>query len=222
MEIKQLKLFMTICEDMSYQTAAEKLSADKKVIAEEISTLEQTLNCTLFECLNDQLYLTPKGQIMKLLGASLIEDYNQLISAVKEQQHENIRVGVTESLCTGGFPEFISGFLSDSPDTKIIYIFNSNSEIITLLQGKKIDIAFVEETEEKYKNLKIFRFNHNQSISSLPDATGQLMNLPGNEVFFQQGQMMIHKDKKINADLRSLIINTLSICGENRSVHKKK
>ena len=66
MELKQLKTFVVVAENMSFSKAAKILNFAQSSISDQIKLLENDLNCQLFERLGRKIYLTHNGE--KLLS----------------------------------------------------------------------------------------------------------------------------------------------------------
>ncbi|AEM78504.1 transcriptional regulator, LysR family [Thermoanaerobacter wiegelii Rt8.B1] len=77
MNLRQLKIFLTVCESGSMSKAAKKLYMTQPSISQTISELEQELNVKLFERMNKKLLLTYAGEVLK--------EYAKRISSLVEE-----------------------------------------------------------------------------------------------------------------------------------------
>jgi len=65
MNLRQLRIFLTVCQEGSMSKAAKKLYMTQPSISQTIGELEQELNIKLFEKINKHLYLTYPGEILR-------------------------------------------------------------------------------------------------------------------------------------------------------------
>ncbi len=62
MDLKKLETFIYVAEQSSFTKAAEKLGYTQSAVSFQIKELEKELNTALFERINHNIKLTPKGR----------------------------------------------------------------------------------------------------------------------------------------------------------------
>lgn len=150
MEIRQLKIFMIVCDEMSFTKAAKKLSYAQSTISDNIQALEKSIGYSLFERLGKRIYLTEKGKLSKDLGKKLIIEYDYVLNTITENEKETIRIGITESLCSYKFPDFFRNFLLKNTNIQIHFEIKRDKDIIEMLRKSTIYIGFT--LDEKIDN----------------------------------------------------------------------
>ena len=62
MDLKQLKTFITLADNMNYTKTAAQLGYAQSSISAQIQQLEQELNTQLFDRIGKKIYLTSAGE----------------------------------------------------------------------------------------------------------------------------------------------------------------
>lgn len=62
MDLKKLETFIYVADQSNFTKAAEKLGYTQSAVSFQIKELEKELNTALFERINHNIKLTPKGQ----------------------------------------------------------------------------------------------------------------------------------------------------------------
>ena len=73
MENFRLKVFRSVCEQLSFRRAAEELHLSQPAITQQVKALEDELGTRLFDRTGGRVVLTPAGRILKKRAAELAE-----------------------------------------------------------------------------------------------------------------------------------------------------
>ena len=74
----RMQTFLTVCEEMNYTKAAERLHITQPAVSQHIHYLEQHYGCALFTFTGKKLNLTNAGKL--------------LLNAMQTQQHDETRL----------------------------------------------------------------------------------------------------------------------------------
>ncbi|MFT5520190.1 MAG: DNA-binding transcriptional LysR family regulator, partial [Enterobacterales bacterium] len=74
MEFSQLQAFISVAHNRSFSITAQQLHLSQPAISKRISTLEQQLNCELFDRIGHQVQLTEAGQRLLPRAIKIIQD----------------------------------------------------------------------------------------------------------------------------------------------------
>lgn len=163
MEIKQLKVFIKVCEKMSFTKAAKELNYAQSTVSDIISTLESELATKLFDRIGKRVYLTHKGEVLLDLGTKLISDYNALIKQFDESKNQ-IRIGIIETLCSYKFPDFFRLFLEKLDGVEIQFKILRCDEILDSLKTNQIDIAYTLDEYHEHNDFTTFVLTHEEIV----------------------------------------------------------
>lgn len=181
MEIKQLKIFLSVCEHMSFTKAAKALNYSQSTISDHIKKLEGSLNTKLFNRMNRDIFLTDQGE--KLIGYArkIIELEREATLKISDTSVKVIHVGILESLVSYKFPAFFRKFLEENTDCRIVFKIARCEALTDLLRRDVIDIAFTldEPIKEKdidstllFKEEIVLAATASQSIKDVKDLNG--------------------------------------------------
>ncbi len=146
LEIRHLKYFLAVAEELHFRKAAERLYISQPGLSRQIKQMEDDLGILLFERHNRKVALTKAGEYLKkeltrnLKQLDDIIDHAQLINEGKRGQ---LKFGYVGSAMQQIIPELLLNFRNEHPDI----IFNlkemDNQKQIDSLLDYTIDIGFV-------------------------------------------------------------------------------
>src|SRR4051794_13064194 len=64
MEIRQLEYFITLCEELHFTRAAQKLYIAQPTLSHQIKVLEQEMGVLLFDRIGKRISLTEAGEVL--------------------------------------------------------------------------------------------------------------------------------------------------------------
>lgn len=109
MDIDQLRTFLAVVETGSFLGASRVVHVTQSTVSIRIRTLEQSLNCQLFERSKSGARLTPSGQRLVGNATAMVRLWTQsrLDVAMSQKQDTVLRIGAQQSLWDG----FLVGWL---------------------------------------------------------------------------------------------------------------
>lgn len=163
MEIRQLKIFLKVCETMNFTKAAKELSYAQSTISDSIKMLEQSLDVKLFDRIGKKVYLTSKGQELKISGNKVMEQYELLMNQMIKG-NERIRIGITETLCSYKFPDFFRAFLEKERHVEFQFKILRCEDIADCLRKNEIDIAYTLDEAANPDDLNSFLLSNEEIV----------------------------------------------------------
>lgn len=154
MEIKQMKIFLSVCKYLSFTETARVLNYSQSTISETIINLEKSLNVKLFDRIKRKIYITDKGKHLKIHCLKILLLHDEAISDIMDNKNYTINVGITESLCSYKFPSFFRNYLLENENINFCFKIARCEEIPDLLRNNSIDIAFTLDEKMEYSNIK--------------------------------------------------------------------
>lgn len=122
MELKNLRTFLAVVDQGSYQRAAESLGYSQSTITVQIRHLEEELGVPLFERVGRRMVLTEAGeQALPLTRAPLL-DAERLMGRVREDQALSgvLRVDMAETLLCYRMQPVIRAFRRRAPQVRLV------------------------------------------------------------------------------------------------------
>lgn len=158
MNIRQLKYFLAVAENLNFTKAAEKYYISQTAITQQIQSLEKELNVKLFNRTNRHVELTPSGEVFVKEAESLI---NHTKEAIERTQIAS--TGFTGSLSIGfvkgyeqtSFSKLIQSFHSKFPNISLFLVRDNTEKLYSdLVNKKRYDVIFnINYKLEKYDSI---------------------------------------------------------------------
>lgn len=145
MNIRQLQIFKTVCEEGSITKAAQKLYISQPAVSTTIIELEEYLGFDLFDRVSRNIVLNEKGQVFLNKAVILLDHYNDLHdSFVSIDEKARIKIGSSITLSIDKLPEVIKTFKNTYPDTPIEVVVKNAEDIEDMLKNHEIDLGLIE------------------------------------------------------------------------------
>ncbi|MGA9705429.1 LysR substrate-binding domain-containing protein [Pseudomonas sp.] len=146
MDLKQLRYFVAVAEELHFGRAATRLFISQPALSFDIKKLESQLDIQLLNRNNKSVSLTNAGQV-------LLDEARYLLLRAEQAKRLTLRsaqgfagrlsVGFVNSVLYRGLPQAVKTFEQDHPDTEIVLMEMNSAEQAQALQRGQIDIGFV-------------------------------------------------------------------------------
>ncbi|TMV52851.1 LysR family transcriptional regulator [Paenibacillus mesophilus] len=96
MELRYLEYFMTMCQELHFTRASEKLGISQPTLSQQIRALEQETDTLLFDRVGKKVVVTEAGKILYRHCVRMFDELGQAQSAIRELkglQRGEIRIG---------------------------------------------------------------------------------------------------------------------------------
>lgn len=145
MTIRHLKIFITVAECGSMNTAARELYLSQPTISQAIRELEEYYDTRLFDRLSRRLHITPAGQELLNNAYQVVGQFNQLERNMQKKNHKDIiRIGSTITIGSCLISNVLNDFQEAMPEIET-YTFIGNTHMIEeKILKSELDIALVE------------------------------------------------------------------------------
>jgi DNA-binding transcriptional LysR family regulator len=144
MELKRLKYFMAVAEELHFGRAAARLDMAQPPLSRQIAQLERDLEVQLFDRSRSQIRLTQAGEtllirVRDLLG-TLDSTYRE-VRGIGQGGAGRLRIAFVGSATYGPLPSLIKSFRSHYPDVELALSAMNNADQKRALIQREIDIA---------------------------------------------------------------------------------
>jgi DNA-binding transcriptional LysR family regulator len=137
MEIRHLRYFVAVAEELNFRRAAERLFIAQPPLSQQIQDLEEELGVLLFDRTHRQVRLTAAGQVF-------LEDAYQLLAQVDRAKGRakraskgelgQLTIGYTSFVHCPLFPTILQQYRALYPDVEIVL-----RDLVTIEQMKQLD-----------------------------------------------------------------------------------
>ena len=146
MDIRTLRYFITVAEELNITKAAGKLHMSQPPLSNQIRNLESELNTTLFIRGKRHLELTESGQILYRRAKEIIkltEKTESEILSMGEGMSGTIAIGLVEGMAPDIAAEWFAGFISKYPNVRFRILDGSSDDLIEKMRGGIISLAVI-------------------------------------------------------------------------------
>ncbi|RKE36439.1 DNA-binding transcriptional LysR family regulator [Paraburkholderia sp. BL23I1N1] len=147
MELRHLRYFLAIAEELHFTRAAERVGIGQPPLSQQIKQLEEELGAPLFLRTARGVALTAAGEAFRPHAEAAIREAERAELAVRRVacgEQGNIHIGFTSSASFNPLvPAIISSFREVNPDVEINLVEETSSSLLTHLANTKLDIAFL-------------------------------------------------------------------------------
>jgi DNA-binding transcriptional LysR family regulator len=145
MELRHLRYFVAIGEELNFTRAAERLRIAQPPLSQQIRQLEEELGVTLLQRNSRPLRLTGAGELLLARARALLADFEVAVADVRRigrGQAGKLNVGFVGSAMFAGLPDMIGAYREQYPDVELALDEMLAAEIADALQRRRIDVGF--------------------------------------------------------------------------------
>jgi DNA-binding transcriptional LysR family regulator len=179
MEVRQLQIFRTLAEELSFTRTAEKVNTVQSNVTAQIKALEEELGIPLFDRLGRRVTLTDAGRNFLPFASQALAAMDQGQRALQTGAEPSgpLRIGAAESLLTYRLPEVLRAFRRHFPHVELIFRPYVNATIALELEAGKFDMVIHGDDLQPYSSIKSNRLR-TERVLLLSDATHPLASRP--------------------------------------------
>ncbi len=148
MELRHIRYFMAVAEEMNFTRAAEKLSIAQPPLSRQIKDLEEELGARLFERSSHSLRLTEEGILFKQYASRILELESRSkddIAGMAVGLRGRISIATVEGYGPHLLAGWISGFHEKNPYVQYDLWTGTTDEIVNRIHKGLCDMAVVME-----------------------------------------------------------------------------
>lgn len=145
MELKQLRYFVAVAEELHFGRAARRLFISQPALSFDIRKFEAQLGVQLLERTNKAVTLTNAGYVLLEEARRLLEQADEVRRIAARSAHGlagRLRIGFVNSMLYRGLPAAVRRFEADHPAVEVVLREMNTIEQVHALQRFHIDLGF--------------------------------------------------------------------------------
>lgn len=150
MELRQLKTFVVVAEELHFGRAALKLKIAQPAVTAQIQALEKEIGVQLLERTTRRVHLTEGGKVFYNQCLLILRDVDRsfaMTQAVTGKDLLKITIGTIHPATFGILPKFIARIKERYPDS-LVHIHNGTTEsIVREIEHGHVNLAFIRPIE---------------------------------------------------------------------------
>lgn len=146
MDLRQLRCFIAVAEELHFGRAAERLGFAPPALSRQISALEDELGVSLLTRTTRQVALTRAGLIMLEEAKGILVRMERASRAVREASLASskvLRVGAIDAASSSFVPEALVTFRTRHPGVEIKFVEAMTAPLVQMLEAGKLDLALL-------------------------------------------------------------------------------
>jgi DNA-binding transcriptional LysR family regulator len=141
MELRHLRYFIAVAEELNFSRAAERLNVSQPPLSRQIRDLEDELNVKLFERTDQEVKLTTVGRALLIRARELAREAELLRTRphhLEGEAYEELQLGYAPSPTAAIISGILSRYHELAPGSSVTLHDLSLSEILTGIKAKKL------------------------------------------------------------------------------------
>jgi DNA-binding transcriptional LysR family regulator len=146
MELRHLRYFVAVAEELNFTRAAEKLRLAQPSLTRQIHNLEEELGVRLLDRSRNQVSLTEEGRSFLVDARRLVALSLESVKSVQRfsrGESEQLNIGYLFKFNFDLLPVTLASFYQTCPETSVNLFDMSPAEQLRALEARKIDLGFV-------------------------------------------------------------------------------
>jgi DNA-binding transcriptional LysR family regulator len=145
-ELRHLRYFVAVAEELSFTRAAERLHIAQPPLSTQIRNLEAALGVALFDRSRRQVALTDAGELLLEESRRLLTQIEQALSATRtagEGEAGRLTIGFIPSASTSTLPGHLRAFRRRHPGVELFLRELPPDELAAQLHAGALDLCFL-------------------------------------------------------------------------------
>ncbi|WP_147822517.1 LysR substrate-binding domain-containing protein [Salidesulfovibrio onnuriiensis] len=146
MELRHLKYFVAVAEELHFGRAARRLHIAQPPLSQQIRQLEDELGIRLLERTSRKVGLTSEGELFLDEARKVLAGLDRAVERVRNMAHGgegNLSIGFLGPAALSVLPEAIREFREQNPGIRLDLTSASTRDQLRMLRSGRIDVAFM-------------------------------------------------------------------------------
>ena len=172
MELRHLRYFLAVAEELNFTRAAERLGISQPPLTQQVKALEAELGVALLDRSAYRIELTAAGRIFAAEAARILGEARSAAQAARRAAigaTGQVRVGFTESASFNSLvTSTLRSFRSEYPAVEISLEEHPSTELIEALREGRLDAAFVRPPLPAQRGLTLDLVEREPLVAAVP------------------------------------------------------
>jgi DNA-binding transcriptional LysR family regulator len=217
MEMRQLKYFVAVAEELHFGRAAERLNMCQPPLSQQIKNLEEELGAQLFQRKNKKISLTEAGVAFLQEAREILDKTRyatEKVRGIARGVLGRISLGLVLPAMDTFVPDAIREFRLQNPMIEIQLLEMGTSAQLTALKAGDIHMGVMRLFQHDTKGLTIEKIVEEPYILAIPSGH-RLESLDTIPLSSLDGEPLIFFPRRLHAKLHDRIIECLEAVGCN-------
>jgi DNA-binding transcriptional LysR family regulator len=145
MELRNLKTFQVVAEELNMTKAAKILGYTQPTITQQIQVLEREVGYSLLNRIGKRMFLTTAGKQIKVHADKLFSVMQEMESTIQQLNGPNgtLTIAAPEYYCSHHLSLLINSYIKLHPQVKLKLVSSDSRETIEMVLNTKADIGII-------------------------------------------------------------------------------
>jgi DNA-binding transcriptional LysR family regulator len=172
MELRHLRYFVAVAEELHFRRAAERLGIAQPALSQQIQQLEHEIEALLFHRLTRGVELTDAGKSLRDDARAILDRVEQAkakAQRVARGDQGMIRIGFTGSAFFNPLvPAVIQDYRARFPGIAVSLVEAATSQLVVALREGRVDAAFVRSRDAEADGVVVYPMLEEEMLIALP------------------------------------------------------
>ncbi|WP_180179126.1 LysR substrate-binding domain-containing protein [Acinetobacter sp. YH12041] len=206
MELRHLRYFVTVAEELNFTRAAEKLNTVQPSLSQQIKDLEREVDAQLLERNNRKVELTEAGQAFLKEALLSLEHAERAVQAARQIAHAHkgqLNIGFVPVAEMKIFPYIMPNIRAHFPELKALFHSLTDAEQFSALRQGSIDIAFTryQDQSNEFESVQIF----DEPLALIVPKNSPVAKMPYVSIKKFENQDFVISDEQASPQLHKII-----------------
>jgi DNA-binding transcriptional LysR family regulator len=145
MELRRLRYFVAVAEELSFNRAAQRLHISQPPLSNQIKQLEEELGVLLFKRSSRGVRMTEAGELLLEEARRIfiqLEQTARMVERVGSGKVGRLSLGFVPSATNEVLPPVLYEFRRSFPDVELLLHEMMPDQVVQRLHGRQIDVGF--------------------------------------------------------------------------------
>jgi LysR family transcriptional regulator, benzoate and cis,cis-muconate-responsive activator of ben and cat genes len=146
MELRHLRYFVAVAEELNFRRAAERLHVTRPALSKQVKDLEAQTGVRLLERDTVSVSLTDAGSVFLAEARGILADVDRAVGLAREAQdgrRGQLRIGSVGQIASGFLPEVLKAFGTEFPGVEVTFVEMTPVEQLAALAKSEIHIGLL-------------------------------------------------------------------------------
>jgi DNA-binding transcriptional LysR family regulator len=171
MELRQLRCFVAVAEELHFGRAARRLDMLPSALGRHVRLLEEALATPLLLRTTRYVTLTQDGVALLEDARSLLakaDDVNRQFRERGRKRSQVLRVGAIDTAAAGLVPELLHDFRKHRPEVTVQLIEDKTIRLLPRLLSDRLDLAFIRPPDNIDSRIEVEMLFHETPVVAVP------------------------------------------------------
>lgn len=146
MELRHLRYFVAVAEELHFGRAAGRLMIAQPPLSQQIQNLEREVGARLFRRTNRRVELSDAGRAFLADARRALDGAEQAVQAARRAERGEVGrlvIGFVSSATYAVLPPVLRGFRRARPGVELVLRERTTAEQVEALEARQLDLGFV-------------------------------------------------------------------------------